>query len=106
MTDREGMDRKSGLKALREERRRTIERVRGRVAAVNDAMKKIKAELSEGPRTVPDLARATGLPTEETLWYIMALKKYGKVAEGAKARGESYYPYELINDAAADEAAE
>ena len=106
MNSKDEMDRKSALKALREERKETIARVRARVAEVNDAMKKIRAELSLGPRTVPDLARSVGLSTEETLWYVMALKKYGKVAEGAKARGESYFPYEWIQDATSDEAAE
>jgi predicted Rossmann fold nucleotide-binding protein DprA/Smf involved in DNA uptake len=105
MTTREGMDRKDALKALREERKETIAQVRARMVAVNEALKKIRAELSRGPRTVPDLARSVGLPTDETLWYLMALKKYGKVAEGVKSRGENYYPYELIKDTGLDETA-
>jgi predicted Rossmann fold nucleotide-binding protein DprA/Smf involved in DNA uptake len=105
MKTREGTDRKDALKALREERKETVARVRARMVVVNEALRKISTELSQGPRTVPDLARSVGLPTDETLWYLMALKKYGKVAEGAKRRGESYYPYELIKDTGLDEAA-
>lgn len=106
MTVKEITEKKSALRRLREERKETIERVRTRVAAVNGAMKKIHAELSLGPRTIPEIAEAVGLSTGETLWYLMALKKYGKVAEGTKARGQSYYPYELIGNAEPEEAAE
>jgi DNA-binding transcriptional ArsR family regulator len=44
--------------------------------------KKINTALKEGPKTVPELAQATGLPSKEVLWHLMSLKKYGKVTEG------------------------
>jgi len=35
----------------------------------------------ERPRTVPEVAQATGLPTEKVLWFLAAMKKYGLVVE-------------------------
>ena len=88
-------EKKALLKALREERREYIDRAKQRVKANNAAITKIKKCLAEGPATVPELAAASGLPTHEALWFVSALKKYGQVVEGAKDRGESYFPYQL-----------
>lgn len=46
--------------------------------------KALLAALEKGPLTVPELARITGLGTEKALWYVTALRKYGKVADGPK----------------------
>jgi DNA-binding IclR family transcriptional regulator len=48
--------------------------------------------MDKGNGTVPEIASATGLPTEEVLLYVATLKKYGKVAEGAK--DGDYFRYE------------
>lgn len=91
-------DKKERLKALKEERREYIDRATKRVKENNAAIKKIKTRLAEGAATIPELAEATGLTTQDTLWFVSALKKYGLVAEGAKNRGDSYYPYSLIQE--------
>ena len=100
MTDQ---DKKEQMKALRAERRESVERAKARVKETNAAIKKIKARLAEGSATVPELAEATGLTSQEALWYVAALKKYGQVVEGAKARGDSYYPYELAAETGGEE---
>ena len=92
MTDQ---DRKERMKALKQERHEYIERARTRVKEANTAFKKIEAALASASMTIPDLAGATGMSAKDTLWYLAAMKKFGRVVEGAKARSDSYYPYEL-----------
>lgn len=89
-------NKKERLKALKETRREFVTRATQRVKENNQAIKKIKARLAEGPATIPELAEAAELTTQEALWFVSALKKYGQVAEGAKNRGDSYFPYSLI----------
>jgi predicted transcriptional regulator len=81
------------LKALRESRRETVERVRERVKEQNRAEKLIAGALKDGPKTVPEITGATGLPPETVFWHLMALKKYGKVIEGQKQ--DSYFAYAI-----------
>jgi hypothetical protein len=88
-------EKKERLKKLKEERREYIERAKQMVKVNNAAITKIKKRLAQGSATVPELAEATGLPTWEALWLVSALKKYGQVIEGAKDRGDSYFPYQL-----------
>jgi predicted transcriptional regulator len=79
------------LKALRESRREIVEQVRGRVKEQNRIEKQITGALKERPKTVPEISQETGLPTDTVFWYLMALKKYGKVTEGQQH--DSYFAY-------------
>ena len=54
---------------------------------------RLKEVLSEGPKTVPDIAETTGLPTSEVFWHLMSLKKYGEIIEGGEH--DSYVVYAL-----------
>lgn len=58
-----------------------------------DTMKAIQEALKGGPKTVPEISGRTSIPSQKVLWYIMAMKKYGKVAEAGQAG--DYYRYEL-----------
>lgn len=82
-----------GLKALRESRKEIVERVRGHVKEQNRIEKQIAEALKDGPKTVPEISQETGLLTKTVFWYLMALKKYGKVTEGQQK--DSYFAYEL-----------
>lgn len=42
-------------------------------------------------KSVPDIAAETGLPEQDVLWWITALRKYDRVQEEAKRRGPSSY---------------
>jgi hypothetical protein len=42
---------------------------------------------------VPEIHAATGIPADEVLWHLMAMKKYGKVVE--REEREGYYEYAL-----------
>ena len=55
--------------------------------------RKIRSAMKEGPKTPPDVARATGLPSHVVFWHLMAMKKYGEVAEGEEREG--YFAYAL-----------
>ena len=46
--------------------------------------KALLAALEKGPLTVPELAQTTGLGAKKVLWYVTAMRKYGKVADGPK----------------------
>ncbi|OGR77030.1 MAG: hypothetical protein A2X32_07030 [Elusimicrobia bacterium GWC2_64_44] len=67
--------------------------LRDRVAAQNKAQRAVLDALKAGPKTVPELAAAAGLPQDQALWYVAALRKYGKIAD---VPGKGDYPkYEL-----------
>jgi len=59
----------------------------------NQARKKLKDALKGGEKTVPQLSQETGLPSDKVLWHVMAMKRYGAVAE----RGHigDYFTYGL-----------
>ncbi len=56
--------------------------------------KQITEALRKGSTTVPELARQTGLPADQVLWHVTAMRKYGAAREAAP---EGDYPkYELV----------
>ena len=93
MNEQEEEGRIAQMKALRESRKETVDRVRDRVKEQNRVEKLIAGVLKEGPKTVPEISGVTGLPPERVFWYLMALKKYGKVTEGQKQ--DSYFAYAM-----------
>lgn len=92
-------DDKEKLKALREERKDLLERNKERLKIQNQELNLIKKELKNGPRTVPAIAAATGLPGDKVLWYVSGLKKYGDIQEGDLSEG--YFNYILVAKSAA-----
>ncbi len=74
---------KAGLKHLREIRRKTIAASAVRLKEQKQIIKAIKAKLQQ-PKTVPEIAEETGIPSQTVLWYVSALKKYGEVKETDK----------------------
>jgi predicted Rossmann fold nucleotide-binding protein DprA/Smf involved in DNA uptake len=93
--------RKEMLKKLRETRKPSIEALSRKVKEQNKIIAGIRQQLGEGPKTVPCIASALGLPASEVMWFVASLKKYGEVAEGEKEDG--YFQYELAG-ARAEEA--
>jgi predicted transcriptional regulator len=49
-----------------------------------------------GPKTVPEIAQAAQLPSDQVLWHVMAMKKYDLVRE-IGMEGE-YYQYQLTEE--------
>ena len=55
---------------------------------------KITKSLAAGPRTIPEVAKDTGLSPGKTLWYLMTYYKYGLVGVAGKNE-DGYYRYGL-----------
>jgi len=58
--------------------------------------KQIIRTLREGPKTIPEIAATTGIPVHRVVWQVMAMKKYGKIAEGEER--DSYFAYALTTE--------
>ena len=92
-------EKKAALKELRAARKEKIVKATARVKAQKKALKAIKVHLEKGSGTVPEVAAAAAMPTEEVLWYLSALKKYGEIVEAEKD-GE-YFRYALAETSGA-----
>jgi hypothetical protein len=60
---------------------------------LRDYAKAISAALEKGPHTIPEIAAASGLPSRKIMWHLMAMKRYGKIAEAGRAG--DYFRYGL-----------
>jgi predicted Rossmann fold nucleotide-binding protein DprA/Smf involved in DNA uptake len=85
-------DWREGLKAFRERLGGLTEAKKAMAKDQRDTTKAILDALKNGPRTVPELSETTRIPSQKVLWYVMALKRYGKIAEAGLAG--DYYRYE------------
>ena len=74
-------DRMGGISAQLKDYFKNLQKVR----------KDITNALRTGPKTVPEIARETGLASRDAMWHVMAMRKYGSVVEGNR-RGD-YYEY-------------
>jgi hypothetical protein len=76
-----------------------LKRISGLLERVKDQDRiraKITILLKESPKTVPELSTVTGMPTDLVFWHIVAMRKYGKVAE---AELKADYPaYRLVEE--------
>ena len=50
--------------------------------------------LMAGPLTVPEIARAIGMPTNEVVIWVMGMRRYGWLAEIKGATVDGYFQYE------------
>ena len=57
---------------------------------------RLLAVLDDGPRTIPEIASAMSCPTREATLWVMALRRYGRVAEVPRSPGEEYYRYKRV----------
>lgn len=77
--------------------------LRERVRQQRAARKRVLGALVDGPRTVAQIAEAAALPTHEALWYLMALRKYGYVAEAEEQ--DDCYTYTSMEVGCEDDSA-
>ncbi len=59
------------------------------------AHRRIKEALAKGPKTVPELSGALGMPSWQVMMYLMAMRRYSLVEELPKERRDRYYRYQL-----------
>ncbi len=55
---------------------------------------KIVKSIKEEPKTVPEIAKETGLDTTTVFWYLMTMFRHGEVEEAGKT-DEGYFLYKL-----------
>jgi DNA-directed RNA polymerase sigma subunit (sigma70/sigma32) len=84
---------KEAMKKLREDRKEWITKASTIVKEQKTILKAIKGHLENQPATVPEISKATGIPSDRVLWYLATLKKYGDIIEGDK--DGSYFRYVL-----------
>ena len=84
------------LKQLREEHHATVEQVQARLKEQKDIRRKIAEALGSEAKTVPEIAAASGLPAEQVLWHLIAMKKYGLVVETGQS--DDYYLYQRAEE--------
>jgi len=75
---------RSALQALRESRGGVSAEMKAWLKDQQDVRKRLRSALAGGPRTVPDMATAAGLEPSVALWHLMAMRRYGEVAEAGE----------------------
>lgn len=84
------------LKQLREEHEASVTRARELLKEQKAIRREICQAMRGEPKTVPEIAAATGMPAREVLWHVTAMKKYDLVTEAGMC-GE-YYLYQMPED--------
>ena len=82
------------LKRLREEHKETVTRTQVLLKEQKAIRRQICQHMREAPKVVPEIAELTGIPADQVLWHITAMKKYGLVNETGMC-GE-YYLYQHV----------
>ena len=57
---------------------------------------KIIGFMQKGPMTIPEIAKALNKPADQVMFWVMAMRKYGLIAETEQVTDDDYYKYELI----------
>ncbi len=52
--------------------------------------------LQAGPKTIPQVAQALAAPSEDVVLWMMAMRRYGLIAETGRPNTEGYFAYTLI----------
>jgi predicted transcriptional regulator len=80
-TLKEKFSRAELLKHLRAEHAETVARTQALLKEQKRVQKEVCQFIRENPKTVPEIAEAVNMPTNEVLWYMASFKKYGLVIE-------------------------
>jgi predicted transcriptional regulator len=81
IAQKETISRGEMLKRLRAQHAETVERTQALLKEQKRIQREICQVMRENPKTVPEIAEAVGMPTNEVLWYVASFKKYGLVLE-------------------------
>ena len=71
----------TALQVFKERQGPASDELLGSVKTLNKRKAAIKKVLKEGPRTVPQVAEATGFEPADVLWTLTAMRKYGSAVE-------------------------
>ena len=81
MEQSQAMSRAEMLKHLRTTHSESVKRTQALLKDQKHMQEELCVLFRERPRTVPEVAQATGIPTEKVLWFLAAMRKYGLVVE-------------------------
>ena len=81
VAQKETLSRGEMLKQLREQHAESVKRTQALLKEQKRIQQEICKVIRENPKTVPEIAEATGMPSHEVLWYLASFKKYGIVVE-------------------------
>ena len=81
VAQKENLSRGEMLKQLREQHAETVKRTQALLKEQKRIQQEICKVVRENPKTVLEIAEATGMPSQEVLWYMASFKKYGIVVE-------------------------
>ena len=84
------------LKRLREEHKETVTRTQTLLKEQKAIRRQICQHMREEAKAVPEIAEITGIPADQVLWHVTAMKKYGLIIETGMC-GE-YYLYQRVED--------
>lgn len=84
------------LKQLREAHQESVAQTQELLKEQKAIRREICQVIRDTAKTVPEIAAATGLPANEVLWHVTAMKKYALVMEMGMC-GE-YYLYQMRED--------
>jgi predicted transcriptional regulator len=84
---------KTPIQVLRERHGGMSEELKEYFKEQNRVRKLIAGALKDGPKTVPEIARRTGLRSEITMWHVIAMKRYGELSDAG--RSGDYFKYAL-----------
>jgi hypothetical protein len=97
MSDKEAAKKRMEvLKGLREKHADTVARTQALLKEQQAFRKQLRQTMKGGPKTVPEMAEESGLPADQVLWHVTAMKKYDLVVETGMD-GE-FYQYQLAEE--------
>lgn len=85
---------RDSFKALKDERRDIISRNMERLKKQNNETGLIKKGLRDGSKTIPELAKETGIKSDLVLYYVSTMKKNGEIHEAGHSG--KYFRYSLV----------
>lgn len=88
---------KEVMSALRMARQEQVKAASATVKEQRRTIRSITDQLNKGPGTVPEIAAAVGMGTDQVLWYLVSMKKYGTILEDEK--DGAYFRYRLAETA-------
>ncbi len=54
--------------------------------------------LADGPLTIPQIAERIGRPREEVVFWVMGMRRFGRVTEAGEADDDGYFPYAAVRE--------
>ena len=86
------------LANLRKERNEKVKEAQAMLKEQMNIRKQISVVLQGEAKTIPQISEETNLPSDQVLWYIAAMKKYGNVVEAGLDDDYEFYLYSLAKE--------